>query len=180
MTPARRAGIIETMSQSVRPAPGRDAAEPAGSEPGPAQAPEAAGAVMLEALRRAGYRLTAARRAVVEAMQSGGHRSAPEIVAEVQRRHPGVGRATVYRTLAILSRLCAVQPSLLRTAQAHYAAAERGHHHHFICNRCHRVIEFGRCDADALAAQLERQWGVKVQGHLLEFYGLCPSCASQG
>ena len=132
---------------------------------------------MLEALRKAGYRLTAARRAVVEVMQHGGHKSAPEIVAEVQRRYPGVGRATVYRTLALLSRLCAVQPSLLRTAQAHYAAADQGHHHHFICNKCRRVIEFADCGAEALAAELERQWGIEVHGHLLELYGLCKSCA---
>ncbi|MEW6046577.1 MAG: Fur family transcriptional regulator [Bacillota bacterium] len=142
--------------------------------------PAASVGVMLEALRRAGYRLTAARRAVVEAMQSGEHRSAPEIVAEVKRRHPRVGRASVYRTLAILSRLCAVQPSLMRTAQAHYAAAEQGHHHHFICNRCHGVIEFGQCGAADMARQLERQWGVRVEGHLLEFYGLCPACAGKG
>ncbi|WP_324670423.1 Fur family transcriptional regulator [Geochorda subterranea] len=172
--------IIETMSQSTRPSRHDETQSGVERHGMPSGEREAAGAVMLEALRKAGYRLTAARRAVVEAMQSGEHRSAPEIVAEVQRRHPGVGRATVYRTLAILSRLCAVQPSLLRTAQAHYAAADGGHHHHFICNRCHRVIEFGRCDADALALQLERQWGVRVQGHLLEFYGLCPACAGEG
>ncbi|WP_324716771.1 Fur family transcriptional regulator [Carboxydochorda subterranea] len=131
---------------------------------------------MLQALKAAGYRVTAARRAVVEAMQSSGHRSAREVVEEVRRRHPGVGRASVYRTLAILSKVCAVQPSLLGTTRAHYSAADQGSHHHFICNRCHRVIEFDECTAAGMVGDIEQRLGVRIQGHLLEFYGLCRSC----
>lgn len=132
---------------------------------------------MLHALRRAGYRITGARRAVAEVMQSAGHRSAREIVEEVKRRYPSVGRASVYRTLSLLSRLCAVQPSLVGTARAHYVASEQGSHHHFICNRCRRVIEFDECTAAAVAKDVERRLGVRIQGHLLEFYGLCGACA---
>lgn len=131
---------------------------------------------MLEALKAGGYRLTAARRAVVEVVQSGEHRRAPDIVAEVKRRHPRIGRASVYRTLALLIRLCAVQPSLLQTAKAHYATSDRGHHHHFVCNRCRAVIELDACVGAGFMEELERRWGVQVEGHLLEFYGLCPGC----
>ncbi|HEY8486685.1 MAG TPA: Fur family transcriptional regulator, partial [Limnochordales bacterium] len=131
---------------------------------------------MLGALQAAGYRLTTARRAVVEVLHRGGHKSAPQIVAEVQRSYPGVGRASVYRTLALLSRLGALQGSLLRTAQAHYAAARRGHHHHFVCNACQQVIELEECAPASLMEGIERRWGVRIDGHLLEFYGLCPQC----
>ncbi len=133
---------------------------------------------MLQALQQAGFRVTPARRAVVEVLQRGGHKSAPEIVAEVKRRYPGVGRASVYRTLGLLSRLCALQPSLLRTAQAHYAAADGGHHHHFICDRCGDIIEVDQCPAGPALAELERELGVRVRGHLMEFYGLCGRCAA--
>lgn len=135
---------------------------------------------MLEALKLAGCRLTRARRAVVEAMQSTGHRSPREIVEEVRRRHPEVGRATVYRTLAILSRVCAVQPSLLGTARAHYSASDQGNHHHFVCKACHRVIEFDECSAAGMVEDIEGRLGVRIQGHLLEFYGLCASCLGRG
>ena len=131
---------------------------------------------MLRALERAGYRLTAARRAVVEVLQRGDHKSAPEVVAEVKRRHPRVGRASVYRTLTLLSRLGALQPSLLRTAQAHYAAARQGHHHHFICNGCRAVIELEECGTAGIVDAIEQRWGVRIEGHLAEFYGWCKAC----
>ena len=157
------------------PRSGREGRPGAGWGPDPGRTDD-----MLRALERAGYRLTAARRAVVEVLQRGDHKSAPEVVAEVKRRHPRVGRASVYRTLTLLSRLGALQPSLLRTAQAHYAATRQGHHHHFICNGCREVIEVEECGTAELIDAIERRWGVRVEGHLVEFYGWCRLCQGGG
>ena len=154
---------------------------------GPAQAAGGAHAAditaeaqeLLGCLRRAGYRLTAARRAVAEALGRGEHKSAPEVVADVRRRHPRVGRASVYRTLTLLSRLGALQPSLLATAQAHYAPASHGHHHHFVCTACRHVIELEECAMVELIEAVQRRWGVRVEGHLVELRGRCRRCRGQ-
>jgi Fe2+ or Zn2+ uptake regulation protein len=51
---------------------------------------------VLSLLRARGDRLTASRRAVVEALLAGGHHvTADEIAARVAERHPEVHRATV-------------------------------------------------------------------------------------
>jgi Fur family ferric uptake transcriptional regulator len=53
---------------------------------------------------------------------------------------------------------------------------ENGHHHHLICSNCDRVIEFEDCLVEELARALGGRFDFKVQGHLIELYGVCQSC----
>ena len=60
----------------------------------------------LERLRTRGHRITMPRRAVIEALAGrDGHPSADELCAEIEQRHPGIHRTTVYRTLETLAEL---------------------------------------------------------------------------
>jgi Fur family ferric uptake transcriptional regulator len=38
------------------------------------------------------------------------------------------------------------------------------------------VIEFDECIAQEMGKLLSERFGFHIQGHLLEFYGLCPDC----
>ena len=135
------------------------------------------------ALQARGYRLTAARRAILAALTAaGGHVTADELAAAVARAArdggaPRVGRMTVYRTLDLLGELGLLRPVYQGTGAAHYVLLLDGHHHHLVCSRCRRVIEFDECALAELAETVGRRYGFAVEGHLLEFYGRCSNCS---
>ena len=55
------------------------------------------------ALEARGFRLTAARRVILDTLvDSGDHLTADELTELVRRRSTGIGRMTVYRTLDLL------------------------------------------------------------------------------
>lgn len=128
-------------------------------------------------LHEQGYRMTAARRAILEALVScSGHVSADELAALVNERAPRVGRMTVYRTLELLQQLGLVRAIYLGSGAAHYVLLENGHHHHLVCTRCDAVVEFDDCLMQELEQRLGERYNFRVQGHLLEVVGLCEAC----
>jgi Fur family ferric uptake transcriptional regulator len=130
-----------------------------------------------QALQARGYRLTAARRAILAALAAaGGHVTADELATAVHRVAPRVGRMTVYRTLDLLGELGLLRPVYQGTGAAHFVLLLDGHHHHLVCSRCRRVIEFDECALAELAETVGRRYSFAVEGHLLEFYGRCAEC----
>jgi Fur family transcriptional regulator, ferric uptake regulator len=132
-------------------------------------------------LRQAGYKLNNARLTVLEVLEQGRHHmTSTEIVDAVARIDPGIGRASVFRTLDLLTRLALIRPTYIASSMTpHYVLLPDGHHHHIVCVNCNRVIEFDNCGLDNLARELEARFNVKLTGHLLEFYGLCAECGAQ-
>ena len=129
------------------------------------------------ALQARGYRLTAARRAILAALaESGGHVTADELAALVRRDAPRVGRMTVYRTLDLLCDLGLLRPVFQGGGAARYILLHDGHHHHLVCSGCGRVVEFNECALGDLIEAVSRRFAFQVDGHLLEFYGRCAAC----
>ncbi len=124
-----------------------------------------------------GYRLTAARRAVLETLLSaGGHISADELFELLRQAGSEVGRMTVYRTLDLLTELGLVRPIYQGTGAAHYIVLMDGHHHHLICTRCHAVIEVDSCVVSNIERRVMGDNDFEVHGHLLEVFGICGAC----
>ena len=124
-----------------------------------------------------GYRLTAARQAIIETLvRCGGHISADALAEMVREYAPQVGRMTVYRTLDLLCELGAIRPIYQGTGAAHYILMANGSHHHLICSHCHDVIEFENCIADELVPELAERFNFHIFSHLLEIHGLCENC----
>ena len=132
----------------------------------------------LQRLRDAGFKITNARATVIQVMEdAGGHLTSAQVIEEVARRDPAVGRASVFRTLELLSRLSLIRPTFVDGSGAPvFVLLPGGHHHHIVCTGCGKVIEFHDCGLDLLTAELERESGVRISGHLLEFYGTCETC----
>lgn len=130
-------------------------------------------------LRDSGYKLTNARITVLQVIEEhGGHVTSSEILDYVNAVDPGIGRASVFRTLDLLTRLAIIRPTYIDSSiTPTYVMLPDGHHHHIICTQCSRVIEFEDCGLEHMTAALEARLQVKLTGHLLEFYGLCPTCA---
>jgi Fur family ferric uptake transcriptional regulator len=129
-------------------------------------------------LREAGHKLTNARLTVLDVLEkSGGHITSGEVLEQVAKLDSSIGRASVFRTLDLLTSLSIIRPTYINSSiTPTYVLLPDGHHHHIVCTNCNRVIEFDDCGLTAIAADLEMRLHVKLTGHLLEFYGLCNRC----
>jgi len=131
---------------------------------------------LLKRLRNAGYKITPARVAVLETIeQEGEHLHPAEILATAKQRYPGLGRATVYRTLELLTQLGIVRPIYVGEEGPTYIRS-RGGHHHLVCSRCGLIQDFDSCSSDEIADELATRFNFEISSHLLEFYGLCANC----
>jgi Fur family transcriptional regulator, ferric uptake regulator len=131
----------------------------------------------LVALDRAGYRLTDARRAVAQLIADQvGHFSAADLVGEARARRLGIGRATIFRTLDLLSELDVVARVDLPSGEHAYIGCAGSHHHHVICARCGRTADIEDAGLKTLVREVARQTGYRVDAHRLEMFGLCADC----
>lgn len=133
---------------------------------------------LLERMKQAGYKVTKARQAVLAALeQAAEHPTSAAVLEHVAQHAPTIGRASVFRTLDLLTRLNLIRPTYgLSSLTPTYVLMPDGHHHHLICVVCRRVIEIDECGLEALGRHLEERMGVKLLGHLVEFYGRCERC----
>jgi Fur family ferric uptake transcriptional regulator len=131
---------------------------------------------LAERLRCAGYKITPPRLAVLEVIsQEGEHLNPNEILDQAQAIRPGLGRATVYRTLEILTQLGIVRPIYVGESGPMYIRAEGGHHH-LVCSECGCIIDFDQCAAEEMVHELCERFDFEITSHLLEFYGVCAAC----
>lgn len=128
------------------------------------------------ALKKAGFKLTQPRLAVIEVLESqGDHLSHSQILAKGKAVYPQLSRATVYRTLETLVALNLIRPLYLNEPTQRFISALGGHHH-LVCTNCDTVVEFDECMADRLMQKLADQFDFQIHNHLLEFQGLCGDC----
>jgi len=110
-------------------------------------------------------------------VKAGRHLSAEELYARVRKSHPGIGFATVYRTLKLLAEAGLAQERRFDDGFTRYEhASPDAHHDHLICTRCGAIIEFENERIEALQQDVARKNRFKVLSHKLELYGLCEVC----
>lgn len=128
-------------------------------------------------LRQAGYKLTAPRLAVLKVLETEEeHLSHAEVLERGRRIYPALGRATVYRTLELLTALGLLRPIHLGDGGARFALLDGGRHHHLVCLDCGTAIPFDECAVGEAEQVISERFGFQVESHLLEFYGLCGNC----
>jgi Fur family ferric uptake transcriptional regulator len=130
------------------------------------------------ALKQRGYKITAQRRKVINAiMESREHLTPAAIYERVKREHKGIGLVTIYRTLEILIEMgliCEMHAG--GSCRSYLMRSPSEHHHHLICSDCGTVIDFTNCDLGGLERRLAKETNFKINGHLLEFLGQCRKC----
>lgn len=136
---------------------------------------------MMRALQRAGYRMTSARRAVVDAVACRTRPfSSADIMDDVQTGDGGIGRATVFRTIDVLLGIGMLGKILHPDGSYGYVACMQEHHHHAICSGCGLVVDLPGCVIDAGAESQALAAGFLLKSHRLEYFGLCEECQTRG
>jgi Fur family ferric uptake transcriptional regulator len=134
---------------------------------------------ILARLERLGYRDTGPRRAVVEAVCARPSSfTAQEIADELAARK--IGRATVFRAIAVLQELGYLSRLHVGEECHRYALCAPTHHHHLVCTSCGQVYPFETCTVEAEAAKAAEQVRFAVHGHHVDVYGQCAACGAGG
>lgn len=132
---------------------------------------------ILAELRKAGGRITPARRSLVAALLgSSGHVTADDLAELVQRSHPDVHQSTIYRTLDALEELGIVDHVHLGHGRAVYHLADDPHQH-LVCEACGHVIEVPDGVFAALADELQRDHAFTLRPNHFAVLGRCAGCA---
>jgi Fur family transcriptional regulator, ferric uptake regulator len=124
-------------------------------------------------LRASGHRLTPQRELILDAVDTLGHATPDEVLAEVRKKSSALNVSTVYRTLEVLEQLGLVRHAHLSDRAPTYHSVGDHEHFHLVCRNCHKVISV---DPDVLTPVSERlaaDHGFTVDvGHLTVF-GIC-------
>lgn len=108
------------------------------------------------------------------------HVSVEDLYLKVKSSHPGIGQATVYRTLKLFAEAGLAREILLHDGQTRYEHILAGEHHdHLICTGCNAIIEFENETIEKLQDDIATRHGFLIRSHKLELYGLCPECRSR-
>lgn len=106
----------------------------------------------------------------------GGHCTADQIAAEVQRERPGFARSTVYRALDALTSSGALHAVRLGQGPVHYEVAGEAHHH-AICESCQGILHIEEELVAALEEHLEGRHHFHPVRTEVVVVGLCARCA---
>jgi Fur family transcriptional regulator, ferric uptake regulator len=131
-----------------------------------------------EKLNQKGLRLTRPRQVVISILETATVPLSPQTIHQrALEQYENIGLVTVYRTLDLLDEFGLVRRVHSQDECHGYLLASPGHHHHLVCRSCKQAVEFiGSEDLSVIVQRVERQTGYQVSDHLLELYGLCPTC----
>ncbi len=101
--------------------------------------------------------------------------SIDELLKAASRRVDGLGVATVYRAVGALLDDGWIELVEIPGEPARYERSNKGHHHHFQCEKCDRAFDIAGC-LDNLRSLVPPRFRVKQ--HSVTLYGVCATCAS--
>lgn len=143
--------------------------------------PANTGAPWLRAeLRAKGYRLTAQRQLVLEAVGEIGHATPEQVLVTVQRKAVGINISTVYRTLTLLEELGLVRHTHLGHGASTYSVVGGEEHVHLVCQDCAAVQEMPADLLADLAARLGELEGFALDVGHVALFGRCAACLPAG
>lgn len=109
-----------------------------------------------------------------EFMRAGGHVSVEDLLRRVQALAPGLGAATVYRTLKLFVDAGIAHERNFGDGQARYEPAlDDEHHDHLICSDCGTIFEFEDPQIEARQSEIAAQHGLVLHAHRHEIHGRC-------
>ncbi len=131
-------------------------------------------------LTAVGERVTRQRLLVADALAGAGRQlTADQLYRSLRRQVPGIGRATVFRTLETLVEAGVARRLELDGHVYAYVACLPAHHHHLACTGCGRVEEIDEAYVTPIAQRLARDLGFEIDDARLDFYGRCATCRAR-
>ena len=136
-------------------------------------------------IRAMGLKITGQRLLILgclhdsEAKSGERHVTAQELFEKVIKKDPNVGFATVYRFLRDLADKNFVTEVRMGKQPSRYEMTTKDHHDHLTCTQCGKICEFENKKIEKLQIQVAEYFGFKLTNHVLELFGVCPSCQAK-
>ena len=134
-----------------------------------------------EYLTKQGLKSTRQRDLILdEFLRSASHLSTEELYLRLRKKHPGIGYATVYRTLKLFAECGIAEERHFGDGQTRYESmVGEQHHDHLVCTNCGAIIEFENSRIEELQQKVAQEHGFQIVSHRLELYGKCDKCAGK-
>lgn len=143
----------------------------------PATAAAQAEANILTVLEERGNRMTLPRRELAALLARRTDSFSAEEIVDVA---PGLGRATVYRTLRLLVEVGILCKTAMPDGSPRYSLDDAHHHHHLVCVSCGRIDEFRHPAVERMLRAMKNHVETELIGHRLELYHRCSACRESG
>lgn len=132
-------------------------------------------------LNERGWRMTPQREIILETFQNlpkGEHLSAEDLRDVLKKEGEHVSLSTIYRNLKLLARMGILRELELAEGQKRYEINQPAphHHHHLICVRCNKTIEFKNDSVLKAGARTAKKSGYHLLDCQLTIHAVCPTC----
>ncbi len=128
-------------------------------------------------------KITKKRQAILDILKNTDeHLTAENIYFILKRKNVRVGLATIYRTLDLFYQNGIVNRINIGdgTIRYEYIDKKSVHHHHLVCIKCGKVMEYTDDEEqeflERLAERLKEKQGFTVLSHEIYLYGICKEC----
>ncbi len=141
-------------------------------------------AVMMQVLRgelrERELPFTHQREAIAQVLfESTRHLSADDVAAALRQRGEHAGKATVYRTLALLVELgLAAEHDFDEGFKRYETQVGAAQHDHLICTECGRVSTFHHPELDRILAEVAAEKGFETITRQVKVFGTCSESAT--
>lgn len=108
-------------------------------------------------------------------LQYEGHPSAEDIYKKIQKEHPNISLATVYKTLEMLaendliSKVTPLHDIVRYDLNKHF-------HHHLVCIKCKKITDIENESLNNLPIPKNIEKGFKIINYQVQFDGICKDC----
>src|SRR6476659_6885092 len=137
----------------------------------------------MDFLTQKNLRVTAQRQAIIETVFSTSqHFTAEQLLEWSRQRDKTVSRATVYRTLPLLTESGLVREMDFGKDYKFYDPnyADHPNHNHIICQDCERIVEFDSEKIDKLENEISHKLGLAVKSQRLQITASCQELKKLG
>lgn len=132
-------------------------------------------------LNERGWRLTPQRETILNVFQhlpKGKHLSAEDLFNLLDNEGENISLSTIYRTLKLMARLGILRELELAEGHKHYELNQPYpyHHHHLICVRCNKTVEFKNDSILKIGTRTAKKEGYHLLDCQLSIHAVCPAC----
>jgi Fur family ferric uptake transcriptional regulator len=136
--------------------------------------------ILRKELKNRNFRITAQRELIMRifAESPEDHLSVEEVYRKLLDKRSRISKATVYRTVELLSDLGLLRKIEIDEGIIRYELADSNKHgkHHAICTECGEVTTLSDEFVEKVQQLLEEEMGFVPKDHNIKFYGKCANC----
>lgn len=132
------------------------------------------------------YKMTPQRKEILQIFIDSNeekHLSAEEVHELLKQKDFDFGLATVYRNVELLNRLGILNRVDFGDGRTRYELStsdpQLHQHHHLICLKCKKIIEFDEDLLEYLESYISKKSGFQILNHEVKFFGYCSDCRKE-